>query len=221
MSHDDLTLYLVGELSPEDHDAFERHLAGCAECQAELVEMSPALDALAVDVAETPPAGLRDAVLSGVAHTPQVRPLRPARRGWLLSAAAVLALVVIFGGVLTSRDPVDAILASPDAVTIAVSPTDAYDGAAAIEAVYDSDGGLALIGSDLATADAELTYQAWVIGADGPAPAGLFQPDADGAVRVALDIRYETGDLIGVTVEPSGGSPAPTGEILFLSDTES
>ncbi|MEV4131118.1 zf-HC2 domain-containing protein [Dactylosporangium sp. NPDC049742] len=31
-------MYVLGALSPEERDAYERHLAGCAECQAEVAE---------------------------------------------------------------------------------------------------------------------------------------------------------------------------------------
>jgi len=62
----------------------------------------------------------------------------------------------------------------------------------------------------LPPAPAAHTYELWMIAADGASPAGLVAPDRTGRVSEHL-----TGDLagamaIGITIEPDGGSPAPT-----------
>lgn len=50
--HHDVAAYALGVLDEEDHEAFERHLMECEECQVELRELSEVpgpLDALRRD----------------------------------------------------------------------------------------------------------------------------------------------------------------------------
>lgn len=63
------------------------------------------------------------------------------------------------------------------------------------------------------------TYQLWVIasGHSAPISAGTFAPDSAGRAEMTMHVRVEPGRLrrVVVTNEPMGGSPAPTGAILF------
>ena len=43
---DDVGAYLLGALNDLERHAFERHLAGCGECQEELARLRPAAEAL-------------------------------------------------------------------------------------------------------------------------------------------------------------------------------
>lgn len=63
------------------------------------------------------------------------------------------------------------------------------------------------------------TYQLWVIASGHPVPmsAGTFTPDSAGRAEMTMQLPVEPGHLrkVVVTDEPMGGSPAPTGPILF------
>ena len=61
-------------------------------------------------------------------------------------------------------------------------------------------------------------YQVWKITGAGPADAGIFSSteSADQVVIVAAD--FFGADAIGVSVEPKGGSPQPTGAIVLLGN---
>lgn len=63
------------------------------------------------------------------------------------------------------------------------------------------------------------TYQLWVItrGQAQPISAGTFMPDSAGRADMTMEVPVEPGQLrrLAVTEEPMGGSPAPTGAILF------
>ena len=62
---DSAALYALGALSPEERASVEAHLAGCAECAAEIRSMSHVADALAEAVPQhTPPPALRERVLA-------------------------------------------------------------------------------------------------------------------------------------------------------------
>ena len=73
--------------------------------------------------------------------------------------------------------------------------------------------GVLLVAANLPALGAGRTYEMWVVPkVGGPRPAGLFKPLGDGSAvhfqtgRVAL----EEAAAIALSVEPEGGSPAPT-----------
>jgi anti-sigma-K factor RskA len=63
------------------------------------------------------------------------------------------------------------------------------------------------------------TYQLWVMarGHAEPMSAGTFTPDSTGRAEMTSEIPVEPNRLrrVVVTDEPMGGSPAPTGHVLF------
>jgi len=65
------------------------------------------------------------------------------------------------------------------------------------------------------------TYQLWVMarGHAQPISAGTFAPDSSGRAEMTMPVPVEPGRLrrVAITEEPMGGSPAPTGAILFAS----
>ena len=66
--------YAVDALADAERTSFEQHLAVCADCRAEVAELSATAHSLASLTETTPPPSLRASVLSGIA---QVRPLPP------------------------------------------------------------------------------------------------------------------------------------------------
>jgi len=75
--------------------------------------------------------------------------------------------------------------------------------------VVGSNGSAALVLYRLDAAPAGKTYEAWVIrGKRAPSPAGLFR--GRGTTFVPIDGKVRKGSVVAVTVEPAGGSPAPT-----------
>ena len=69
----------------------------------------------------------------------------------------------------------------------------------------------AMIVDGLATLPEGKVYALWYIDTSSQArPAGTFGVDSDGKTWRVLDGEMQAGDTVGVTVEPSGGSKAPT-----------
>ncbi len=63
------------------------------------------------------------------------------------------------------------------------------------------------------------TYQFWLIPAEGaPLSVGLIQvTDAQmGSINVSIRAQIHDFAKVGLSIEPSGGSPAPTGSIVLL-----
>ena len=93
-----LDAYALDALDPAERDAVESHLASCARCRAELVELRRVTAGIGLSVApEAPPEALRARTLeravagrstsAGRVGPPGARPLLP----WLLAAASLLA----------------------------------------------------------------------------------------------------------------------------------
>lgn len=87
-------------------------------------------------------------------------------------------------------------------------------------AFWDQSGQHLMLSIDgLKAPDPGHTYQLWVMARGHPAAlsAGTFMPDSTGRAEMMSQVPVEPGRLrrVAVTEEPMGGSPAPTGVILF------
>ena len=234
--HDLAAPYALDALDDDERHRFEAHLADCAVCRAEVVELQRGIEALADATATPPPSRLKASVMAAIDDEPQERfaaapaptwreRLRPlfSSMSWRIGSAAAAAAVVVLAVAiaLTLRDGAlgpDDVIAAPDAVTVTLPATEAYTGTVEAGVAYSPGRTAAVVTFDgLAGVDGDRTYQLWVIDGDGPTPAGLFVPGDGGRATVLLDAPVRPGDTIGVTVEPSGGSPAPTGEVLFAA----
>ncbi len=115
--HQLLGAYLLGGLDAGDSRQFEAHLAGCAECRAELagLESLPALldalpvpDAVALTAARPPAAGEPPAAPSRAVLDELAARRRKSRRRWVALVGAVAAACLALGlaaGPLVNRPP--------------------------------------------------------------------------------------------------------------------
>lgn len=69
--HELAALFAIDALDPEERAKFEEHLAGCAQCRAEVAEFAEVSAHLAAGSAQEPPAALRSSVLSAIHGTRQ------------------------------------------------------------------------------------------------------------------------------------------------------
>ncbi len=190
--------------------------------------------ALAMSLAEPPPEAMRARVLAAIESTPQegaapAAPEQPAGGGrrfpamWTaVAVAAVAAVAVLSFTVLRATDPVDDVLAAPDAVETAAVATEDGTGMFTTATVVHSaeQGESVLLVEGLAPVDEDRTYELWVIEGESVSPAGLFVPDDDGSVRTLIDGTVAPGAVVAVTEEPAGGMDAPTGAVLFAAEIE-
>ena len=121
--HSQAHAYVIGALSIQETREFERHVIECDACSADVIDVRAVASALSTSVATEPPARLRAAVLTQIAHTPQqtaptsardrtpatsrslsrrnvleFRPSRRRRMATSLLAAAAFVAAVGFGG---------------------------------------------------------------------------------------------------------------------------
>lgn len=230
--------YAVDALEPADQARFERHLDECEDCRRELGEFRELLADSTAAVAEPPPAQVRERVLEGIE---QIRPLPPVgppptaptpvvsgdgaradrfrRRRWLRPLAAAAAILVAFGagiagGLALERQTAvvaarqDEALTAPDSRILAVQLPGGGRGAFVVSR---QQGQALFVGSDLPDPGAGRTYQLWTIDRAGrPIPDALV---AGGNSRVVMNAPVDAGTTaLAVTVEPAGGSRAPTTE---------
>lgn len=109
------------------------------------------------------------------------------------------------------------VLAAPDLVRFNVT-SGATTPRAYAQMLWSRSRGLVFSGSRVPPAPAGTTYQAWLLTATEPVSAGLFVPDQAGRVMMVLQEpprvpRPVTG--VAVTLEPTGGRPAPSGPTLL------
>jgi anti-sigma-K factor RskA len=121
---------------------------------------------------------------------------------------------------LADQGQVIRFLSSPGSRTVLIAGTEIQPGAQAqmIFAPDSQAGGLLIEG--LSPLPADQVYQLWLIEADAPQSAGTFSVDPGGKATVLVEAARAIADFdaLGVSVEPAGGSPQPTGEIVLLSN---
>jgi anti-sigma-K factor RskA len=224
--------YAVDALDDLERAAFERHLAGCADCRAEVASLQEAAGLIAETTTAEPPRELRDRVLAGVTS---IRPLPPeapsaqlprhrARRVRRVLVAAAAVVVLLAAGVAVWQRPwsddtsqsqlsaLDQVLQARDAQRTSLALP---GGGEATIVRSDALGRAAIVTTDMPAPPAGRAYQAWLDQPGrGMVSAGLMPVNQP----FLLEGDAGTADGAGITVEPDGGSPKPTTEPIALFD---
>jgi anti-sigma-K factor RskA len=201
-AHEDLAAFVLDALGANEAAAFERHLAGCGACSAEVEPLRLAAAALAfAGPSAVPPARLRARVLNVPAVV--VAPL--ARRRAALALVAVAAVCAAVAAGLRPWTRGDSSVAGLHAYAV-------HGARGALLA--GGDGEAVLLVRGLAAPATGTVYQLWVIRAGTALPAGFLR----GRIGV-LRRPVERGETVAVSLEPRGGSPRPTGPLLLEAET--
>ena len=227
--HELVAPYALDALDADERERFERHLAECERCTAQLAGFQDAAGALAF-AAEGPelPPSLRERILDSARAESTGNVIPFPRRRWALPAAATVAaaaacLAVGFG--LWASSLSRSLDRERSAKAGYARAFELLGGGAQVKRLADAEGGLlvtpggdeaALVVCGLSPAPPGKTYEAWVIEARTPRPAGLF-PGGSGCPPVLLNRQVPPGAVVAVTLEPKGGSQRPTGPILVHS----
>lgn len=219
--------YVVDALDPGERARFEEHLALCTACRAEVASLREAAAVLPEVAATMPPQRLRDQVLSGIAA---VRPLPPATplpsrrrpRLGLIAAAAAVAAIAAGGGTVvwqqthdssSTTSATDRVIQAGDAQQIDV---DLAGGASATVYRSVAEGKAVLVTRKLPDAPSGRVYQLWLQRDGRMVSAGMLAGSGD--QKVLLDGDAAGASAAGITVEPLGGSAAPTTTPIALFD---
>lgn len=232
--------YALDALSELERAGFARHLAGCSACAMEVAELAETASRLGAAVpGEAPGPRLRAAVLAEVARTRQSSDgrSRQASHGvvagrwrWRQRATASVAASVAAGLIAVGvpvavwtvqeqrlddarqqaqvlqadQSRLGAVLAAPDVRVQSARVSGGGDLTVAVSRSLDD--GVILV-TDLPTPPAGKAYQVWRSANSSPTSVGVMPAGAGSGTLVTA---VGSADWVGVTIEPAGGSPAPT-----------
>lgn len=218
--HDEAMLELVAvyalggiDATTGECAAVREHIAQCPICREEFRVARAATAALGLSAAQTPPAHLRDRILSSLpGRAPSISQMRPPRRTSWYVPAAVAAGIALAVGLWWSvhRIPTQSWAAScvPGVAGCHASGTVTQEGAAMLR----------LQVAGLAPLPAGKQYQAWLIPPGGaPKPEPVFSSDERGAGSVDIAEAPVKGAIVAITVEPAGGSQKPTSKPFLIA----
>ncbi|MFI6481977.1 anti-sigma factor domain-containing protein [Nonomuraea sp. NPDC050663] len=164
---------------------------------------------------------------SGAGDVVEMRGRTPWRTRLALSFTAAAAAAAVTLGVIafdaqreldrtrTAQRELVSVLAAPDAQTVRRPVTSGGTGTV----VYSRDRGrLVFTSSGLPELGDGRVYELWLMGPDGPRPAGLLTRDADGTTVPLFARPLGDDQHIGLTVEPAGGSSRPTTTPILFAE---
>ncbi|ACQ81675.1 conserved hypothetical protein [Beutenbergia cavernae DSM 12333] len=244
----DLGAWALGALDDVERAAVDRAVRADPELAEEARVLRETAAELAWSSSAPPPPDLRRAVLDRVASTEQdpapgastsasesrgvdgapgsagPRPVRRRSAARWLAAAAAVAIAIAVPTVVAVRESQRAARAEEQVAAISEALTtpgaelvasDVSGGGRAVAVVSPSEA--LFTATELPQLDGEV-YQLWLVDPAGARSAGVLEV-RDGAVSATTqDVR--AGDALAVTVEPPGGSDAPTSDPLVVLATE-
>lgn len=231
--------YVVNALPDDERAEFEVHLATCEDCRQEVRELREAAARLGAAEHTAVPEELKQRVLAEVAQTRQDPPppvaafpgRRRTRATWgtrlsVAAAALCVALAAAFGVVAVRAQQeldatrermlaagargaeISAMLQAPDARVI---NTPGPEGMRATTVLSAQQGKAMFMTTGMAPAPDDRVYQLWFIEPGGTATsAGLLSTTTTERTEPLIAAMPAGTAQLGVTIEPPGGSPAPT-----------
>lgn len=233
-----LPAYALGSLEPGEMEQVKSHLAVCPACQVELAAYRDAAGQMVWMVPQVqPPPRLRENILRQAqpipALLPKPRPVvaksaprpgfaemltrffRQAAPAWGLVSMALVIVLAASNLMLwqqVSRP------AQPTPVSgfsvVRLAGTDRAPSAQGLMVISDEGQAGTLVVDGLPLLDGAHQYQLWLIKDGKRTSGGVFSVEKDGYGTLVISaplplIQYPS---FGITIEPTGGSPGPTGE---------
>ncbi|ADG96515.1 Anti-sigma K factor RskA [Segniliparus rotundus DSM 44985] len=213
--------YALHAVSDTERAAIERALreADPAEAQAfrnEVRRIHETMADVAALTAVEPPERLKARI---VAATAQTRPKWFQRTSLRVAAVAATLLVGLAAGagwMLLGRSPAPPsaaarILAAPDVRAV----SGAIPGGGTATVVFSPELHKAvLVMNDVAPPRPGTVYELWLVGPNGPEPAGTMDAHAISPSTTAVIDNLGDSTVVGLSVEPPGGSRKPTGAMF-------
>ena len=225
---DQLSAYALDCLDEAEKSRVDAHLAGCDLCRQELQTYREIVEVLPFAMQENdPPPALKGRIIHSAARSKMISPAKPRRSVWeqlgesLRKAApawglASLLMILLLGvNNLLLWQRVNQIESSQRVpfMTVTMQGTGTSPGASGLLVIsLDGEHGT-LIVDGLEILDENHQYQLWLIQDGQRTNGGVFSVGKDGygSLWVGSPQPLASYTSFGVTIEPSGGSPGPTG----------
>lgn len=220
-----LPAYVLDALTDDELAQVVEHLAICRTCHLEYESLQAVADDLPLAVAQTnPPARAKTSLMHAI-HTAQAinKPVLQPAPGKRLSdlfrtrlpALGLLLIVLLAVGnlLLWRRLALVNQQASTPMRVVNIAGTQNSLGAAGT-LIMDPHGNYGtLVVDNLAALDASHQYQVWLVRDGQRVSGGVFSVNPEGyaSLEILAPMPLIQYDSIGVTIEPYGGSPGPTG----------
>ncbi len=235
---DTIAVYALGALPKAEAARAAAHLRACPECREEYRLLAPAADCLALSVQAKPSDLLKVRIMKAVRH--QARPMARTNRPfvwpvYLVAAACfALALVSTIGNIslrdqlqlsrtqvailTTNTNRTEHSIAAQKLMLADVMASDAQRFPVAGGQVIKRDDRLYIAVHDLAAPPKGHVYQAWTRapGSKVMNPSITFAPDRGGLAVVSIP-EHGKVDAVAISLEPDGGSKAPTTKPNFIA----
>ena len=222
IDHDTLAAYAMDALTSEEIVAIGGHLQTCVQCQQEIASLRATVGLLPFGVVESePPPDLRARIIDA-AKTGRPAPARasmpvgreaPVGKGWFRRfAPMLLALTFVFGLLLGRAFPNQT---QPEGQVITLTGQ-----ASGTVLVANNRSYVRLSIAGLPQPEAGKVYQLWFLGPNAPISGGTFAAKADGSGQFEIDGLAWSPEYSGIaiTIEPIGGNPAPTSDIVAQAE---
>lgn len=219
--------YALGCLDAQEERQVIEHLAECARCRAELERYDQVAADLPLAVAMSEPAPeLKQRLLSRARQGRQPEPagasawerlkgaLQRAAPAWGAVSLALILVLAVSNLLLWHRLGQAERQAGAQLRAVALAGTE-FTPSATGKLVISQNGEYGVLVVDgLPSLDEAHQYQLWLIQDGQRTSGGVFSvnPEGYGVLYVASPAPLVSYQALGVTIEPAGGSPGPTGE---------
>jgi anti-sigma-K factor RskA len=238
--------YALGSLDEDELAQVARHLPGCPACRAELDSYMKTVDQLAFLVPQRiPPEDLKEKIMartgapqSTAARKEAAKPDREQRGGigaffrglfaqpliGMAAAAALLLIVVLGASNLALWRQVNELQTEVDRRgemrVIQLAGTENAPGTRGYLMVFSNENYGTLVVENAPPLPEGYQYQLWLVKDDTRLSGGVFSVTEEGygVLQIESDDPLESYARFGVTIEPWGGSPGPTGDRVLASN---
>lgn len=234
--------YALGAVDQDERDMIETHLEGCQNCQQQLQEYYRVREGILLSQPSTePPQRLRRALVERTSQTSSPSWWEKWQTGWAPAfrvAVTVLVLAMLAANIglfvqvrnLTraqtrmqqqyqASQTTVALLTYYDTEVVELSSRNAYG-----TLIYEPDRELGVLNvRGLEPLAEDQTYQVWLIDEDQTRESGGLISVDEGTYDYVSHVIWSSHPLrdytgIGITIEPAGGSPGPTGPKVLGTD---
>lgn len=221
--------YALGCLDEDELLRVARHLPDCPECRAELASYQAVMDHLVLaSPLQTPSAGVKQKLLRRVrANMPGKRSRRGLFAGVRLPQPLALAALLLIAVLAVSNlllwgqiNRMQERLPAGDIRIVNLMGTENAPQARGYLMIFEQETYGTLVVENVPALEAGYQYQLWLIRDGKRTSGGLFSAGENGysVLQVFSDLPLESFPSFGVTVEPEGGSPGPTGQKILGGD---